>query len=182
MRIGIDIDDTITNSTHFIDLYAKKYDNSVKILKDRYLLTERYHWSKEKCDDFWCKYVDSIMNNVTVKENAVYYINKLYDEGNSIYIITARSNDYSLNVKEITKKFIKDIGLKYTEIIFDSTKKEIDCIEKDIDVMIDDSPFHAYDFMGANVPFLLMRNDYNRSMDCPKVSSWKEVYEILTRR
>lgn len=182
MRIGIDIDDTITNSTYFIDKYAKEYDKTTKIRKDRYLLTERYGWHKDKCDDFWCKYVDSIMNDATLKEDAVYYINKLYDEGNEIYIITARNNVYSLNVIDITKEFLEKTGIKYTELILDSIHKENKCIEKDIDVMIDDSPFHAYDFMSANVPFMLMRNDYNAHMDCPKVSSWKEIYDILTRK
>ncbi|MAT49217.1 MAG: hypothetical protein CMA27_05250 [Euryarchaeota archaeon] len=45
-------------------------------------------------------------------------VNKLYDEGNSIIIFTARGSATGIDHKELTKNQLREWGLKYNELIF----------------------------------------------------------------
>lgn len=182
MRIGIDIDDTITNTTFDIDACASLYDKNLTINKEAYYFEERYKWPYEKCEEFWHKYVDKIMSNTSVKEDASLYINKLYEEGNTIYIITARNNKYSTNVIDITKSYLDKHGIKYHYLITDSNNKGSVCIENKIDIMVDDSPYQAYDLDEFGIKYVLFNNDYNKNIDCKHVDSWEEVYKYINRR
>ncbi|MBR1376851.1 MAG: hypothetical protein IJ565_03455 [Bacilli bacterium] len=181
MRIGIDIDDTITNTIETMDNYASIYDSSITIRKDKYRIPDRYNWDQYKCEDFLKNYMEQIISNVSLKEDAVKYINKLHDEGNTIYFITARSDKYSPNVPNITLDYLKNIGIKYDSIITHSRFKDKECIDNNIDIMIDDSPRHAIECVKAGINFIIMDNDYNKDIDALRGHNWEEIYEIIKR-
>ena len=182
MRIGIDIDDTITNTTSLMDEYAKRYDNTVKINNNEYYMKDRYNWTFQKVESFWKQCIEDILSNVSTKEDAVKYINKLYDEENDIYLITARSSRYSVNVPEITTNYMDKLGIKYNYLIMNSWDKNRVCLDHKIDIMIDDSPKHASECAEDNIEFIIMDNEYNKDVDVTRAHNWKEVYEIINRR
>ena len=182
MRIGIDIDDTITNTTYDTDICALEYDESLKIDKSKYNFDERYHWNNMKCDDFWCKYVDRVMRNTSLREKSNYFINKLYDEGNTIYFITSRNNLYSPNVINITETYLKKHHIKYDKLITSAEYKGETCKKYEIDLMIDDSPYQAKDLEKYGINYILVSNDYNKDIDCKKFLNWEEIYEYINRR
>ena len=95
MRIAIDIDDTITDTSIFTDELVLKNKLSDICKKDEYYTTGRYNWSSKQDDEFWDANIEYILTNAPIKEDAVEVINKLHDEGYEIYIITARYNQYS---------------------------------------------------------------------------------------
>ena len=105
MRIGIDIDDTITNTQDKIDEIAKNIEKMEIYDRSKHWFYERYNCSLEDYDKFLRKHIENFMNNVSIKKDANYYINKFHDEGNEIYIITFRSMCYSKNVPDITKEY-----------------------------------------------------------------------------
>ena len=90
MRIGIDIDDTIINTTATIIECGLEYDRLYKEgrgLKnaDAYYFTDIFYWDDADDEAFFDYYrKNKIFLTIKIKEDAKYYINKMYDEG--IYI------------------------------------------------------------------------------------------------
>lgn len=182
MRIGIDIDDTITTTTKDMDRYAKNYIKDTKIDESKYYIKERYGWDKDICEKFWYTYAEEIMNCTSLRDKASDYINKLHDDGNIIYFITARDNKYSDNILSVTEDYLEKHGIEYDYLITGANNKNMVCLDNDIDIMIDDCPYHAPEFKDSKVSFMLMDNDYNKDVDCLRVNSWEEIYNLITRR
>ncbi len=49
---------------------------------------------------------------------AIERVNELFDEGNTIWLFTARGSDTKLDWKDVTKAQLKSWGVKYHELIF----------------------------------------------------------------
>lgn len=181
MRIGIDIDDTITNTQAMIDLIALREERKIYD-ETKHWFYERYNCSKEEDEQFIRKYVEEFMASATVKDGAAHYIKKLHDEGHSIYIITARSDYYSPNVMDITLDYLAKNDIIYDKIIFKCISKNDICKENNIDLMIDDSIEHIKDIKNDGIDVIIMDNPYNRGVDGTRATTWKEVYEIINGR
>ena len=179
MRIGIDIDDTITNTQDKIDEIAKNIENMEIYDRSKHWFYERYNCSLEVYDKFLRKHIENFMNNVSIKKDANYYINKLHDEGNEIYIITFRSMCYSKNVPDITKEYLNRYNIKYDKLIFNSKDKANICLENNIDIMVDDSTENILDIENIGVKTIVMDNEYNKDINTSRAYSWKDVYEIV---
>ena len=132
MNIGIDIDDTISDTYDSIFNYAQEYTinnlkRSGKINKDEKLYTHMYstkmhNWSKEEEKDFLDKYYERIIKEVKPKKFAVEVINKLKKE-NNIYLITARFNSKKFNIEEETKNWLKLYGINYDKLYLNIENK-----------------------------------------------------------
>lgn len=77
MNIGIDIDDTIANTSEMINVYAKEYTE--KLLKREFELKKievlepfwakyLYSWTDEEDKKFWNIYYEKIMESVKTKD------------------------------------------------------------------------------------------------------------------
>lgn len=103
MKIGIDVDDTLSNSFEAILADSQKFDIEVagnngdleKLgkVEDHHYIETIYHWKKEQYDQFWTTYFMKIVTQAKVKEQAPEITQKLKQEGNQIYIITSRYED-----------------------------------------------------------------------------------------
>lgn len=56
--------------------------------------------------------------NVTPDENMIKIVNYLYDQGHEIILMTGRGGNTGIDWKDITKKQLKEWGLKYHELRF----------------------------------------------------------------
>lgn len=170
MRIGIDIDGCINNQHDFVINYGCKYISDNKLtytIKDYSAENSEqiFGWTSEVAHDFWETY-----RPVLVKENIRPFcseiINKLFDEGNEIYIITSRYNgdiwwdsDSRDNVHDITMDFFKHYNIKYTDIIFSQNK--LDTIKQyNIDIMLEDN-LKNIELISDLIPVFVMSNTYN---------------------
>lgn len=96
MRIGIDMDDTITDTWNYmLEDVSKEFNIELSMLKEKKnayakLLTDDFGIS---LDEYYQKmrpvYQRHVLN-LPLQKEADKYINKLHDEGNEIYFITAR--------------------------------------------------------------------------------------------
>ena len=102
MNIGIDIDDTISNTFESAKNYAEEYIKNelkkepvmdISKVKDHYYIRDMFGLTTEESDYFWKKYYNKIIENVKPKASSVEMINKLREDGNKIIIITARWSD-----------------------------------------------------------------------------------------
>lgn len=96
MNIGIDIDDTITNSSDVFIKYVKKFNRKYKIKHkiNKYKLDQyiAFGWDKSMQQTFKRKYLSSILKNAKVNKNCVKVINYMRKKGYKIFLITARSD------------------------------------------------------------------------------------------
>ena len=104
MKIGIDIDDTITNTTEKIYECMK----SLEIPVDTSLDYSNFTISEfDKYKEILREYIEPVFSSLTVKDGCVDTIKKLKEDGNIIYIITARSNRYSDNIYDLTVDYLR---------------------------------------------------------------------------
>ena len=111
MIIGVDLDDTINNLAEQFLFYAKKYneENKIdyKIIEDEWDFDKAYGWSIEDEKRFLKKYIKVLIENATIKEEASEIIKRLREEGNKVFIITARSAQSHKDMFAITEKWLK---------------------------------------------------------------------------
>lgn len=186
MRIGIDIDNTITNTLPILKKYCKRYNEEV-LMKNTpineygFASFNLYDWTKEENMDFCLKYLEEVVLQAKVKENAQEVIKKLKEEGNIIYIITARKKPEFSEPYKVTEKFLKENGIVYDELLVGKTEKKQICIDNDIDIMIDDEPQNI-NAISEIIPVIVFDELYNKNClgkNISKVNNWNEIYNII---
>ena len=187
MKIGIDIDDTVSQTNERLIEEAVKYDREFvkgRGFKDKnaYSFMEMFYWSVVDVDNFLKKFRKSnAFYELEPKENAAKYITKLYEEGNEIYFITRRQDTFK--VKAMTKKWMKKNGFKYNKIFFHIKEKGQFCHEYDIDLFIDNDEKNVYEAEEYKIDSLLMATRYNENVeDLRKVYSWEEIYKYIKEK
>ncbi len=185
MRIGIDVDDTICSTNETILVEVDKYDKEVlggtgiKNIK-AYEFTEMMGWPKEGKGKFFKDRLEYIMSISPIKENAIHYINKLYDEGHEIYFITYRKDKYIADPYKLTKDYLERHNIKYHKLIANSGDKGIVAYNNKIDLFIDDNPSHCSDVELYGIKVLLFESLYNKdNIKFDRVKSWDEVYKYI---
>jgi len=162
MRIGIDFDDTIVETTKKIHEYVKKYN---------------LEFFDTLNSDFYIKYIEEITNNIDLKPNVLKILNKLIKD-NELYLITARNEYYSKNIPKLILKFINDNKLPFKEIHFDcyGETKASKCKELGINLFIDDCIDNCIPVKKIGIDTLLFQNEYE---GLKTVNSWDEVLEYM---
>ena len=106
MRIGIDIDDTITNSTYFIDKYAKEYDKWVRAYKQALFELQYQGKLTDKANDSDIEEFKKYMNDDFNVQNVLTLINNIVKNMNT----SLRAKEYdALAVKLHTLEVILDV-------------------------------------------------------------------------
>ena len=182
MRIGIDIDDVITNSSETIEEYVMKDSNSEKLQKHMKEIMKG-NPSDPDVISFCMKIYLEAFQKVTLKDNAKRVIQNLLDNGNEIYLITARGEnlEFFKGSEEITKKFLEDNNIKYNKIIFNAVNKAQLCVDNQIDLMIDDSIEHCEDIKNIGIKSIVFTSNVNKNTftTVERVDNWLELEEKI---
>lgn len=189
MRIGIDIDDTITDMVtmmikygdvyHTEELGREKQKENIGYIKSRHYLNELYGWTNEEKMDFFKKYYENILRECIVREDAEKVIKKLEKNGHEIYFVTARlSNVEGCETEKITKEMLEKSGIRYKELMIDAGDKPRVCNEKNIDIMIDDSYQTCQGIIKEHRIGILMTSKLNEKIKEENVFRAKDWYEI----
>ena len=190
MRIGIDIDGVLTNIEQFIVDYGTKYcvENNlpINIKAGEYDEFKTFNWSEEQGIKFWNKYIVYYATKYPAREFAAEVIQKLKEEGNEIYLITAR-NDYGVPKEDIGKmrdfvaQWLKDNNICYDKIIYTEGSKLPYCVGNYIEIMIEDCPENVKD-ISTKLPVLCFDCQYNKNIEGEniiRVYSWYDIYNKL---
>ncbi len=196
MNIGIDIDDTISETFEALLPYAQKY--TIEDLKrkseidmnqnflDHFYIVSMNKWNKEEAMNFWNKYYAEILKGVNIKKFASKVINKLKEEGHKIYLITARWDMPNDNIQEITKQWLKENDVKYDELIINASDKLQLIKEKNIDIFIDDSFNNCKSIAeNTNTKVYMMTSGVNGNFNdenIKRVYSWPEIYDLIKNK
>lgn len=196
MNIGIDIDDTISETFETILPYSQKY--TIEDLKrksqislsgdflNHFYIVYVNGWNEQEAITFWEKYYAEILRKLNIKKFAAESINKLKQQGHKIYIITARWDMRADNVRGITEQWLKDNNVEYDELITNASDKLRIAKEKNIDIFIDDSFNNCKSIAdGTDAEVYLMNTKMNEKLSDKKIKrvySWPEVYSLITQK
>lgn len=189
MRIGIDIDGVLTNIIQYICDYSSKYFyekyGKLDINFNVYALSEMFNVGEEEARESWVSILENYASNEPARPFASEIIKKLKEEGNEIYIITARcANDWSNldnRMFDLVKRWLKSNDIFYDKLIF-STENKLDiCIENNVDIMIEDNSENVNQ-ISTKIPVICYHANHN--MNCNgkniyRAYSWYHVYEII---
>ena len=196
MNIGIDIDDTISETFEALLPYSQKYTiedlkrkseiNLRGDLSNHFYIVYVNGWSEQEALAFWEKYYAEILRQLNIKKFASEVISKLKKEGHKIYLITARWDMRADNVKEITEKWLKDNNVEYDELIINASDKLKIAQEKNIDIFIDDSFKNCKSISdNTTAKVYIMNTKANENLedkDIKRVYSWPEVYSLVNQK
>lgn len=189
MRIGIDIDNVISNFNEKLLkeylLQDKKYRNTGIVNNEVYIRKGMFDWSKEEEESFYLNNIERIVSNLEVIDGAKDTIDKLRQEGHEIYIISGRNNGEYSDPITITKDWLYKHHIFYDQLIltnayFEHEKTEV-CLKNNIQILIDDSVRTCSDAQKYHITTLLMDNFYNRkATDLYRVYNWEEIYAFIS--
>lgn len=194
MRIGIDIDGVLTNIEQFVLDYISKYcvENNIEynISDMNYEYSKTFNISREIELEFWNTYLEKYAVNEKARPFASEVINKLKEEGNEIYIITARwlsnrDDDVGKNMREMVKKWLAENKIVYDKLVFSKAEKEKksqEIIENKIDLMIEDSPNNINE-LSKIIPVICYNAQYNKDCSENKIIrcySWYDIYNKIS--
>lgn len=185
MRIGIDIDNVISN---FDNALLKEYLDHDKELRNTGIVNENayvrqgmFDWSDTEDLSFYLANIERIATNLKPLHNAKQMIDKIKEDGNEIYIISGRDNGEYTNPIEMTKKWLDKYKINYDKIIltnaYDTHAKSAECLKNNIDIMIEDSLSTCIDMKQNGIKVLIMNTRFNQTDNqIERVYSWKEIY------
>ncbi len=186
MNIGIDIDNTITNTAPILKKYCKEYNDTVvkrglEMHETGAASFDLYDWTQEENMDFCVKYLEEVVLQAEVKENAKEVIQKLKNEGHQINIISSRAFPMFKTPYETTEKFLKEKGIVYDKLLVGKIEKRSSCIENQLDVLIEDEVKYINEmseFMNVFV-FDAVYNKQCSGKNITRVYNWLEIYDKI---
>ena len=131
MHIGIDIDDTMTDTTKLANAILH-YDYPELNISD-------YHELRPKDFQRFCKdHLDDIQKYMILKDGVKETLDYWHSLGYKISIITARGSKGLDFLVPITENFLQNNNITYDEIVFKQERKGKACHDLGIDIFIDD--------------------------------------------
>lgn len=191
MRIGLDIDNVISNFDEVLlkefMIHDKEIRNSGIVNKDAdYITKGMFDWHENELNEFYKNNIERISKSLDIIDGAKEYINKLKEEGYEIYIITGRDNGEYVTPYNMTKEWLEVNKISYDKLILtnyyknDKHGKTKECIENNIEIMIDDSINICKDCIENGINAILMDTQYNKKENKVKrVFTWKEIYNYI---
>lgn len=180
MRIGIDIDRTITTPFYWLDFYNHHLR---KELKPKEIKTYDHHiafdMTLEAFEQFRSENIQEIHNLALPRNEAIHYVNQLFFKYQETHIITAREEMLS----ELTQQWLNRHNMNYKALYhLGSTNKYQLALDLSLDVFIEDRLETAKDMIKRQIPTILFNTPYNQGFHHPnlyRVNTWREAYDII---
>ena len=190
MRIGIDIDDTLTDINEELENAALEYatrlgKNHVKDTtnlvdkNDGNIYQVRYGFTYDELKYFLKDIQESITNKAIPQENAKETISKLRKAGNEIYIVTARDFEFHNNPYSLSKKWLDKNKIEYDKLIVNARDKAQICKEEKIDIFIDDKTSNCIDVSKIGVVSIRIANDSIKNDKFITLKDWNSIYRYI---
>lgn len=157
MRIGIDIDDVIAETSLSMRDYIEKYDTTGDVSK--YLVEiMRGEIPTQPVKEFLDTYCLSVYQNAKVKDHASEVLTRLINAGNELYMITSRGEQKYKGSENFTLEYFKTNNIP-----------------------VDDSTKHCMEIRQEGIHSILFTSDVNKKMDVPitRVNNWLALEEKL---
>ena len=191
MKIGIDIDNTLTkvqdklNKAAFdyaISLGKKidNYDNSLENIKnngDTY--RKKFQFNYEELKYFLQEIQENITNNASPRENAKEVIDKLKEDGHEIYIVTARDSEFHNDPYKLSKDWLDKNNIYYDKLIVNAREKASVCKYENIDLLIDDQLNNCLGVANVGIKTIMITDKIYNYNEITQLQNWNEIYKYI---
>lgn len=191
MNIGIDIDDTLSNTYETALPVAIDYVKNVlkkDIIPDltgasnHYYIREIFKLSEEEEEKFWDDCYMKILDEIVPKESSVKIVKTLKELGHKICIITARWDTSDSDAYVVSKKWLEKNEIFYDKLIVRAENKDEIAVKENIDIFIDDSVENCEGVSKKGIQTFLFSTEMNKfyqEKDFERVHSWDEFYDKI---
>lgn len=199
MRIGIDIDGVLTSYLEYIIKKGSEYCevNGVGSLINPNAIdtVDMFGWDESTDLKFWLENIFDYATNNPPIDGASRVIKKLKEQGNTIYIITARwlaspktdkifdqTENVSEKMRNTVKDWLKRNEIDYDYIIFSEESKAKHIKDNKIDIMIDDSPKNIVE-LSQFTKVICFDWPYNRKIENTnfyRCYDWDDIYQKIS--
>ncbi len=191
MKIGIDIDNTLTevqeelNKAAFeyaISLGKKidNYDNPIEDIKnDGDTYRKKFQFTYEELKYFLKDIQENITNSANPRENAKEAIDKLKEKGHEIYIITARDSEFHDDPYKLSKDWLDKNKIYYDKLIVNAREKSSVCKNEKIDLFIDDQLNNCLSVQNAGIQTIMITNEIYNYDEIKQLKNWNEIYNYI---
>lgn len=193
MRIGIDIDNTLTDVQNELNNAAYEYtlklgknlDENINlgeaINNNGNFYREKFKLSYDELKYFLGSIHEEIVNKAKPRKSVVESIKKLKDDGHLIYIVTARDSEFHENPYLLSKNWLDKNNIEYDKLIVNARKKAPVCKEENIDIFIDDQLHNCEEIVQEGIKVIRITNDVNNYKDIVNLSDWDKIYEYISK-
>lgn len=195
MNIGIDIDDTISDTFEALLAYSQKYtiedlkrESNIDINKDylNHLYIESASgWNDLETKNFWEKYYEDILKAVNIKNFASKVINNKRKNGDKIFLITARWDMPNFDTKKLTENWLLENNVQYDKLFMNASDKVQLVKENNIVLFIDDSFNNCKQISeNTNAKVYMMTSLVNKNLGDEKIKrvfSWPEIDNLISK-
>ena len=183
MKIGIDIDDTITETSEYLKVliskYDKEYSHELSLSIEKIM---RGILDTPKLQKFYHDHAVELIRGVKLKDDVKDTIDYLIQEGCEIYFITSRSDMYFGNAYKETKEYLDKNKIKYDKLLVGQGSKLKACEDEKIDIMIDDS-ISTCELINTRlgIDSLVYNSNLNieKETNCKRFSEWSELKDYI---
>lgn len=189
MKIGIDIDDTLTDIRDELKLAAEKYASELgkKKREDKYIEDNnngntyqiKYGFTYEELKYFLSVIHEGITQKAAPRENCVEIIKKLHDEGHEIYIITARDYEFHEDPYKLSKDWLDKNNVYYDKLIVNARNKLEICRKENIELFIDDQLANCTKLSEAGIKVIRITEYTDNHGDIANKKNWNEIYNYI---
>ncbi len=191
MRIGIDIDNTITEVQDELNNAAYEYavklgkninsaENALEDIKNNGdLYKKKFEFNYEELKYFLKNIQEEITNKAKPRINAVETINRLRKEGHKIFIITARDREFHDNPYLLSKKWLDKNNIEYDKLIVNARKKGIICKKENIDLFIDDQLNNCLDVLKEGIKVIRISKEISENAKIVDLENWNKIYKFI---
>jgi 5'(3')-deoxyribonucleotidase len=189
--IAVDLDDVLANTTdHLREYYNHRFGTDIKLEDHKtYMLNDLWNCSMQKTIDIIYDFLESDYGKSIIPFAGSQYAIDILDKKYDLIILTSRPLDFSdLTASWVNKYFpnkFKEIVItnKMAKNKLPSREKCDICVEKKIDIMIEDNLHYAMQNANYNVMTYLMDRPWNQAEKLPtlikRVYAWNEILNDL---
>ena len=195
MNIGVDLDGVLIdiqgfNCRHAPPFFKKKFNREVAD-ESAYDIRDIFKCQENEYMSYWKRYLFIYSVFESAGKNAKKTVRALCNDGHSILIIskrvfTCRKDFMGKLMRIIVRNWLWRNGIRHNEVVFCDNdvpdSKRTACLEKSIDVMIDDEPVNI-EAIAPIAKVICFDSSYNRNCEGVNINrahSWDEVYSLIS--
>ena len=187
MRIAIDIDNTITSIEEELNNaaieYAKQLGKYREITSldiiDKYndgnIYQKLFNYTYDELKYFLGNIQEDITDNATPRDNCVDVLKRLHNDGNEIFIITARDSEFHKDPYRQSEEWLKKNNIYYDKLIVNARDKAKVCLENDIDLLIDDNIANCISVSKVGIDYIIV----GKSNEKKTFDNWNDIYKYI---
>ena len=193
MRIGIDIDNTLTDINDKLTKAAVEYAKTLNkyventnlnindVYNDGNIYQKLFNFTYSELKYFLGTIQEKITNNAIPRSHCVEVIKKLHNEGNEIYIITARDSEFHDNPYMQSEVWLRKNNIYYDKLIVNARDKKRVCLENNIDLLIDDNICNCLNVSSVGILTLTIGNSKNINNNIKNFDNWQQIYGYINK-